>query len=414
MSQRAVITGMGAVTPIGHSVPEFWDSAKAGANGIGRITAFDPSECGSQIAGEIGDFDPLKRLNPKEIKRADRYSRFALYAAQEAMEDSGLLENGSLDGIRAGVLIGSGIGGIKSLMDEKEKLIAHGPRRVSPFMVPMMIPDIAAGLVSIKYGLRGPNYSIVSACASGAHSIGDSSKIIERGAADVMIAGGAEAPIVQLSVAGFSNMRALSTRNDDPERASRPFDKERDGFIISEGAGILVLESEEHAKKRGARIYARIIGYGASADAFHMTAPCDDGEGAYLAMRRALEDAGLSPEEIDYVNAHGTSTPLNDKMETTAIKRLLGDHASRIPVNSTKSMIGHLLGAGGAVELIATVLSLRDGVIHPTRNYEIPDPECDLDYVPDGPREIPIRCAISNSFGFGGHNASLIVSPVTG
>jgi 3-oxoacyl-[acyl-carrier-protein] synthase II len=414
MNTRAVITGMGAITPIAHSVPEYFEALKSAKNGIGPITHFDITDIPSQIAGEIKDFDPLKRLDPKEIKRADRYARFALYAAQEAMEDAGLADEGSLDGITAGVIIGSGIGGIATLMAEKERLMEAGPRRVSPFMVPMMIPDIAAGLVSIKYGVRGPNFSIVSACASGAHSIGEASKMIERGAAHVMIAGGAEAPIVRLSVAGFSNMKALSTRNDDPERASRPFDMERDGFIIAEGAGIFVIESEERAKERGADIHAVISGYGASADAFHMTAPCEDGEGAYLAMHAALEDAGLPPEDIHYVNAHGTSTKLNDKMETLAIKRLLGDHAYKTPVSSTKSMVGHLLGAAGGVELIATIMAIKEGVIHPTRNYEIPDPDCDLDYVPKEARDVEVTNAICNSFGFGGHNASLIVSKYWG
>ncbi len=407
--ERVVVTGLGALTPVGKNVEEFWQALLEGKNGIVRISRFDPSDFGSQIAGEIQGFDPSNRLGRKEVKRLDPFARYALYAAVEAVEDSGLLNYDALDKHRVGVIVSSGIGGIDTLEREMQKMFEKGPSRVSPFLVPMMIPDIAAGHIAIKYGFKGPNFCVVSACASSAHAIGEAMKIIQRGDADVVVVGGAEAPIIKTAVAGFSSARALSTRNNEPEKASRPFDAERDGFVMGEGAGIVVLESLTHALKRNARIYAELKGYGATADAYHITAPDPSGEGARMSMQLALKDAGLDIDDIDYINAHGTSTKLNDKTETLAIKQVFGERAYRIPISSTKSMIGHLLGAAGAVEFIVTVLSVVNDTVHKTRNYEHPDPECDLDYVPDGPRKLTVRNALSNSFGFGGHNASLIV-----
>ncbi len=406
--RRVVVTGLGALTPVGHSVREYWDALLAGENGISRIEKFDPSEYYCQIAGQVRNFDPAKRLDPKEIRKQDQYAIYALYAAAEAMEDSGLL-SADIDKTMAGVIIASGIGGIGTLEREQTVLLEKGPARVSPYLVPTMIPDMAAGLVSMKYGLMGPNFCVVSACASSAHAIGVALRTIQHGDADVIVTGGAEAPVTPLSLAGFSSMRALSSRNNEPERASRPFDAERDGFVMGEGAGIVILEELEHARKRGAKIYAELAGYAATADAHHITAPHPEGLGAFLVMERAIKDAGITTDEIDYVNAHGTSTPLNDKAETEAIKKLFGERAYKLAVSSTKSMIGHLLGASGVVELIATVMSVKEQVVHPTRNYENPDPDCDLDYVPGSARQIPIRAAISNSFGFGGHNACLVV-----
>ncbi len=406
-SRRVVITGLGTVNPLGHDVPTYWQALLAGENGIGRITRFDVTGLPVQIAGEVKDFDPLQRLSRKEVRRQDLYTVFALYAAAEALEDARLDQ---VDPYRVGVIIASGIGGVITLEQELRKMVAHGPEKVSPFLVPMMIPDMAAGAVAMKYGFKGPNFCVVSACASATNAIGEAFRMIQRGDADVIVTGGAEAPLTPLAVAGFSNMRALSTRNDEPHRASRPFDAERDGFVMGEGAGIVVLESLDHARRRGARIYAEITGYGATEDAHHITAPHPEGEGAYRSMQLALASAGLQPEEIDYINAHGTSTPLNDKIETLAIKRLFGEHAYKIPISSTKSMIGHLLGASGGAEFIATVLSVYHQRVHPTRNLEHPDPECDLDYVPEGAREVSIRHALTNSFGFGGHNATLVVS----
>ncbi len=411
-SRRVVVTGLGTVNPLANDVPGYWQALLKGENGIGRITRFDVTGLPVQIAGEVKNFDPLQRLSRKEIRRQDLYTVFALYATVEALEDAALLD--SVDPYRVGVLIASGIGGVITLEQELRKLVAHGPEKVSPFLVPMMIPDMASGAVAMKYGFKGPNFCVVSACASSTNGIGEAYRMIQRGDADVMIAGGAEAPLTPLAVAGFSNMRALSTRNDEPHKASRPFDAERDGFVMGEGAGIVVLESLEHALQRGARIYAEITGYGATEDAYHITAPHPEGEGAYRSMLLALESAGLKPEDIGYINAHGTSTPLNDRIETQAIKRLFGEHAYRIPISSTKSMIGHLLGASGGAEFIATVLSVYHQKVHPTRNLEHPDPECDLDYVPEGAREVSIRHALTNSFGFGGHNASLVVSRFEG
>ncbi len=413
-TRRVVITGMGAITPLGDNVKDYFEALLSGKNGITRIERFDPAPYPSQIAGEIKDFEPTKRINPKTVRRMDRFAQYALYATQEALEDSGLLDYSDLNLNRVGVYLSSGIGGIEILEKETAKMMEVGPQKVSPFLVPMMIPDIASGQISIEYGFKGPNFCIVSACASSTHSIGESFRAIRYGSADVMIAGGAEAPLVKIALAGFSNMRALSTRNSEPDKASRPFDKDRDGFVMSEGSGVAVLESLEHAEKRGAKIYAEILGYGATADAYHITAPAPEGEGAYQAMKLALADAGLSPDDIDYVNAHGTSTQLNDKFESIAIKRLFGERAYRIPISSTKSMIGHLLGAAGGVEVIATVMSIIRGKVHMTRNFEEGDEFCDLDYIPEGSRDLNIRYALKNSFGFGGHNASLVIGRFSG
>ncbi len=407
MKKRVVITGMGAVTPIGNSVKDFWDALLRGDNGIDTITRFDVTEFSVRIGAEVKNFDPTQRIDRKETRRMDRFTQYALYASSEAIEDSKLLES-DYDKYRVGVLIASGIGGIETLGREFEVMKAKGVNRVSPFLVPMMIPNIAGGWVSIKFGFKGPNFCVVSACASASHAIGESYRMILRGEADVMITGGSEAPFTPIALAGFSNMKALSTRNDEPDKASRPFDKERDGFVMGEGSGILILEELEHARRRGAKIYAEIIGYGATADAYHITAPEPDAEGPALSIKYALEDGEVRPEMIDYINAHGTSTPLNDKVETLAIKKVFGDYAYKVPISSTKSMIGHLLGAAGGVEAIATIMSIYEGKIHKTRNYENPDPECDLYYVPDGPIKKDVKFAISNSFGFGGHNAALL------
>jgi len=408
MRRRVVVTGMGVVSPVGKSVKEFWEALLSAKNGIKLIDRFDVSQFPTKIAGLIDDFHPEERIDPKELKRMDLVTQYALYATYEAILDAGLSE-GQFDPYRAGVIFSSGIGGIKTLEEEVIKLKEQGPRRVSPFLVPMMIVDITPGHIAMRYGFKGPNYSVVSACASSAHAIGDAYRLIKYGDADIVIAGGAEAPITPIGLAGFCSMRALSSRNDEPEKASRPFDKERDGFVMAEGAGAVVLEELEHALKRGAKIYAEVVGYGATADAYHITAPHPEGEGAVNSMRLAIEEAGISPEEVSYINAHGTSTPLNDAAETKAIKKLFGEYAYKIPVSSTKSMTGHLLGAAGAVEFIATVMSVYTDKIHPTRNYEFPDPECDLDYVPGTYRELTVNYALSNSFGFGGHNASLLV-----
>jgi len=408
MRRRVVVTGMGVVSPVGKSVKEFWEALLSAKNGIKLIDRFDVSQFPTKIAGLIDDFHPEERIDPKELKRMDLVTQYALYATYEAILDAGLSE-GKFDPYRAGVIFSSGIGGIKTLEEEVIKLKEQGPRRVSPFLVPMMIVDITPGHIAMRYGFKGPNYSVVSACASSAHAIGDAYRLIKYGDADIVIAGGAEAPITPIGLAGFCSMRALSTRNDEPEKASRPFDKERDGFVMAEGAGAVVLEELEHALKRGAKIYAEVVGYGATADAYHITAPHPEGEGAVNSMRLAIEEAGISPEDVSYINAHGTSTQLNDAAETKAIKKLFGEYAYKIPVSSTKSMTGHLLGAAGAVEFIATVMSVYTDKIHPTRNYEFPDPECDLDYVPGTYRELTVNYALSNSFGFGGHNASLLV-----
>ena len=409
MESRVVITGIGAITPIGNSVPEYWEALSQGRSGIERITLFDARQFSSQIAGEVKGFAPEKYIDKKEVRRMDRFAQFALAATSEAMQDS-KLDLSREDPKRIGVLLGSGIGGLGTIEREHKVLIEKGPRRVSPFLIPMLIIDMASGLVSIRYGLKGPNSAVVTACASAAHATGDAFKLIQRGDAEVMITGGVEGCITPLGLAGFCSMKALSTRNDEPHKASRPFDKERDGFVMAEGAGIIILESLEHAQARGARVYAEMAGYGVSGDAYHMTAPVPEGEGAAQAMEMALDDARMAPEEVDYINAHGTSTLLNDKYEAMAIRRVFGEHAQELPVSSTKSMTGHLLGAAGGVELIACLLALEKGIIPPTINYEYPDPECQgLDFVPNQARKKEVKVAMSNSFGFGGHNAVLII-----
>jgi 3-oxoacyl-[acyl-carrier-protein] synthase II len=410
---RVVVTGMGAITPIGMSHEEFWQSCLEGKNGIGTITHFDPTDFASKIAGEVKGFNPEDYMERVDARKMDRFTQFAVACSDMAIKDAGL-DMDKVDTTRIGVIVGAGIGGIGTLEEQHSRLIQKGPSRVSPFFVPMMILDMAPGLISIRFNLRGPNYSVVSACASGAHAIGDAFRILQRGDADAMVVGGSEAAVTPMTVAGFSSMKALSTRNDQPSKASRPFDKERDGFVLSEGGGMLVLETLGLAGRRNGRIYAELVGYGATADAYHMTAPAPDGDGAVRSMSLALRDAGLAPEDISYVNAHGTSTQHNDRLETLAIKTVFGDYAYRIPVVSTKSMIGHLLGAAGATELETCVLSLRDGKIHPTINREVPDPECDLDYVVGSAREATVNVVLSNSFGFGGHNATLIVKGYEG
>jgi len=406
--RRVVVTGMGVVTPVGNTLGEFWENLKTGASGIDRISRFDPSQFTTQIAGEIKSFDPSIYIDKKEARRMDLNQQYAIAGAQQAFDDA-KLNSDVLDPERAGVVVGSGIGGIDTFEKQHSILLNQGPGRVSPFFIPMMIVDMCAGLISMRFNFKGPNYATVSACASGAHAIADAFKIIQREEAEVMICGGSEAAITPVSFAGFCSARALSTRNQEPQKASRPFDKQRDGFVMGEGAGILILESLEHAQKRGAKIYAEIAGVGQTADAYHITAPAPGGDGAIRAMRSALKDAGLTPDAVHYINAHGTSTDLNDVTETQAIKAVLGEKAYRTPVNSTKSMIGHLLGAGGAVELIATIKSIEEGILHPTINYEFPDPECDLDYVPNQMRKAEITVALSNSFGFGGHNISIAI-----
>jgi 3-oxoacyl-[acyl-carrier-protein] synthase II len=404
---RAVVTGMGIVSPVGNNLEEYREALFEGRNGVGAITRFDTSEYSSRIAAEVKDFDATAFMEKKELRRADLSEQFAIAASQMAIDDSGLdLEK--IDRTRAGVVIGSGIGGIATFENQHRTLLESGPGRVSPFFIPMMIIDMCAGLVAIRFGFQGPNYATVSACSSSSHALLDALKIIQRGDADIMIAGGSESTITPTSVAGFCSARALSTRNDAPEKSSRPFDKDRDGFVIGEGSGIIVLESLEHARARGARIYAEMIGAGMTCDAHHMTAPIPDGSGARMAMTNAIADAGLKPDDINYINSHGTATLLGDPAETKAIKAVFGEHAYKIPVNSTKSMIGHLLGAAGAAEFIAAVLCLRAGKIHPTTNLDVPDPECDLDYVPNQTRDYKFETFLSNSFGFGGHNVTLV------
>ncbi len=410
---RVVITGVGLVTPVGNDVESSWNALLSGVSGATVITQFPVTEeFATRIACEVKGFDPTRYLEAKEIKRNDRFVQFAIAVADEAMEAAGLADPTDRNGLspeRFGVLIGSGIGGMQTFEDQCRVLINKGAKRVSPFFVPMFIPDMAAGVVSIRFGAQGPNYATVSACASSAHAIGDAFRILQRGDADVMLAGGTEAAITPLCIAGFSSMRAMSTRNQDPETASRPFDAGRDGFVIAEGAGALVLETLEHAQARGAPILAELVGYGASGDAYHITAPEPTGMGAQVAMRQALRDAGVEPWEVDYINSHGTSTPHNDVTETVAIKVVFQDHAHKMIVGSTKSMVGHLLGAAGAVETVISALVTREGKIPPTINFFDPDPECDLDYGHNRMVERPVRVVLSNSFGFGGHNATLAV-----
>ncbi len=405
--RRVVLTGIGIVSPLGIGIQTNWKSLLEGQSGIEVISKFDISDYPSKIAGEVKDFNPIEFIEKKEAKKMDPFIQYAMVAAQLAVEDS-RIPLASLEGDRCGVYIGSGIGGIGSIEETHKTLLERGPGRVSPFFLVSTIINEAAGQVSIQYKARGPNSATATACTTGTHAVGDSFRIIARGDADIMIAGGSEAPITPLGLAGFCAMRALSLRNDEPEKASRPFDAKRDGFVMGEGAGILILEELQAALKRRAKIYAEIIGYGMSGDAYHVTAPSMNGEGAFRAMKRAVEDAGIPLEEIDYINAHGTSTPFNDKIETAAIKRLFGPHASKIGINSTKSMTGHLLGAAGGVEAGFTSLCLKNQIMPPTINYEYPDPECDLDYVPNKARTAEIRYALSNSFGFGGTNGVLL------
>jgi 3-oxoacyl-[acyl-carrier-protein] synthase II len=408
MTTRVVITGMGCLSPLGNSVPATWETAIAGKSGVGPITHFDAKDFATRFAAEVKGFDPAALFGRKDARRMDRYTQFAVAATQEALADAGLKitdENRE----RIGVYIGTGIGGIGTLLTEVEVFREKGPRRVSPFMVPMMLPDTAGGQIAILFGMRGPNLGINAACATGSNTIGEAAEVIRRGAADVMIAGGAEAAIIPLAVAGFSVMGATSTRNDAPEKASRPFDKDRDGFVVGEGGAVLVLESEEHAQARGARIYGEVLGYGITNDAYHISAPLENGAGAVTCMRLALKQAQFKPEAIDYLNAHGTSTPLNDKSETAAVKTVFGEKAYDLAISSTKSMTGHLLGAAGALEAIFCLKALLHAILPPTINYETPDPECDLDYVPNQARRKSVRRVMSNSFGFGGHNACLIL-----
>ena len=403
-----VITGQGVICPLGNTVEEFWKRLVAGESGIGTVTRFDATGYDTRIAGEVRGFKPEEVMDRKDIRRSDLFVQYAVAAATQALNQAGV--TGAVDPNRFGVIVGSGIGGISTFEDQHRTLLEKGPNRVSPFFIPMMISDMASGQVSILFGAKGPNYCTVSACSSGAHAIGEAYRIIQNSEAEVMIAGGAEAPVTPISFAGFCSMKAMSTRNDEPARASRPFDSQRDGFVMGEGAGILILEELEHARKRGATALAEIVGYGATADAHHMTAPAPEGEGAARAMRAAIHDSGLPLGEFGYVNAHGTSTPLNDKFETQAIKSVFGDHASRVAISSTKSMTGHLLGAAGGLESIICVLALERKILPPTINYENPDPDCDLDYVPNTARQVEARAALSNSLGFGGHNVTLALS----
>ncbi len=411
--RRVVVTGVGAVTPIGNTQVEYWNALKEGKNGAGKITTFDASAFDSQIAFEIKDFDITKYVDRKSARRMDPFTHYGMAASIQAMEDSNIdLENTDLE--KFGVIYGSGIGGMRTFEEQHTAYMQHGPRRISPFFVPMMISDIAAGQISIRFGLKGPNYGTISACSTSAHAIGDAFMHIQRGSADLMLCGGSEGAVTPMSLGGFCSAKALSTRNDAPEKASRPFEKNRDGFVMGEGGGTLILEELEHAKKRGAKIYAELVGIGFSGDAHHITAPAPNGEGAQRAMKAALADAGVQINEVDYINAHGTSTPLNDLNETKAIKAVFGEHAYKLNVSSTKSMTGHLLGAAGAIEAIATIYAIKDSIIPPTINYEEPDPELDLNYTPNKAVEKTLNYAMSNVFGFGGHNASLLFKKYKG
>jgi 3-oxoacyl-[acyl-carrier-protein] synthase II len=411
--RRVVVTGMGVITPLGNTVQEYWDGLLKGKSGAGPITYFDASDYDTRFAAQVKGFEPTEYMDRKLVQRSDLFTQYALAASEQALADAGLvLENTNREMV--GVIVGSGIGGMWTYHKQQETLFeTKGPHRISPFFIPMMIADIAPGRISMRYGLKGPNYATTSACATSSHAIGDAFMLIQRGDADVMVTGGAEAAITPMGIGGFNAMRALSTRNDNPEAASRPFDKNRDGFVMGEGAGILILEELSHALKRNARIYAEVSGIGFTADAHHITEPAPGGEGAVRSMRQAIRDAGLSPDDVDYVNTHGTSTPVGDKNETAAIKTVFGERAYTMAINSTKSMIGHLLGAAGAVESVATVLSIVHAMVHPTINLETPDPECDLDYIPGGAQARTIRTAISNTFGFGGHNASILFRQYT-
>lgn len=411
--RRVVITGLGVVTPLGHHLDVFWKHLVAGQCGIDRIHSFDPSPFDTQIAGEVKQFDPTPAFpSPKEIRRTDRYSQFGVFAGHQALLDSGLdLEKENRDEI--GVIIGSGIGGLSTTTGQLEILRDRGPGRLSPFMIPMLISNMASGLFSMFYGLRGPNFATCSACATANHAIGEAWRAVKMGDAQIMFAGGAEAAIVPIGIGGFCAMKAMSRRNADPQRASRPFDRERDGFIMGEGAGVIVLEELERARKRGAKIYCEVVGYGNTADAYHLTAPAPDGEGAVRCMRMAMNNGRLKIEDVSYINAHGTSTPQGDVCETQAIKTVFGERAKKIAVSSTKGATGHMLGAAGAVEMTVCALAIKHGIAPPTINYQVPDPECDLDYVPNTAREMKINAVINNSFGFGGHNASIAARKFT-
>lgn len=411
--KRVVVTGLGAVTPIGNDVPSLWASLLAGTSGVARIARFDPSALDSQIAAEVKQFDASPYLSPKEIKRSERFVQFAVASAKQAVADAGL-QMEQIDPFRGGVVIGCGMGSMHLIEEQHNVLMARGPKKLSPFMIPMLIANMAAGQTAISLGLRGPNFCTTTACASGAHGVGEAFRLVQRGDAEIMVGGGTESCITPLSVGGFCALQALSRRNGDPTKASRPFDKDRDGFVIGEGAGVMVLEELEHAKTRGARIYAEMAGYGMTADAFHMTAPDEQGEGAAHAMSKALDDARLRPEQITYINAHGTSTELNDKIETLAIKKTFKAAAKHVAISSTKSMTGHLIGGAGGVEAVISVLAIAHGVMPPTINQEHPDPACDLDYIPNTPRKAAVSAALSNSLGFGGHNATLIYRAFSG
>ena len=414
--RRVVITGIGILGPCGNDLDTFWTNIKNGVSGIDRIMAFDCTEYDCQIAGELKGFNAVEHFkNPKDVRRTDRYTQVAMAAAKMAVADAGVEPDKIADLTRFGVVVGSGIGGLKTLEDQHTILMNKGPNRMSPFMIPMMINNMASGLISMEFGLQGPNFATVSACATACHAVGEAWRMIRGGEADAFLAGGSEAAVIPLGIGGFAAMKALSRRNDEPQRASRPFDKDRDGFVMGEGAGVVVLEELEHARKRGAKIYCELAGYGLSADAYHMTSPPSDGEGAVRCMKMALDRAGINTDEVDYVNAHGTSTGLGDVCETKAIKALFGDRAKNgLLVSSTKSMTGHLLGAAGAVELAICVMAMREGIVPPTINLDNPDPECDLDYVPHKAREAKVRVAVNNSFGFGGHNATLVAKEFVG
>lgn len=406
-SRRVVVTGLGVVASIGHNVDDFWSSLVAGRSGISRISLFDPKDHASQIGAEVRDWDPAQHMDPKEARRNDRYTHFGFVAAKQAFADSGL-DMAREDGDRVGVIIGSGIGGMWTYESQLKVLAERGPRKVSPFTIPSLIGNMCSGLFAISIGARGPNFGVVSACATGTHSLGEAAHMIRRGDADVMIAGGSEAAITPFAYASFCSMKAMSTRNDAPEKACRPFDHGRDGFIMGEGAGVLVIESLEHAQARGARIYCELAGYAATSDAFHITQPDPEGKGLSMAMKRAMASAAITPEQVDYINAHGTSTPYNDKFETLAIKRVFGDHARKVAVSSTKSMTGHLLGAAGGIESVISVKTIQTQTIAPTINLDDPDPECDLDYVPNVARAAQVRTVLSNNLGFGGQNAAVV------
>lgn len=409
---RTVITGLGVISPVGNTVEEFWKSLTQGVSGINFVTRFDVSQLPTRVAGEVGNFEPTDWLDKKESRHMDRFAQFAVAASKMAIADSGLdLE--SIDKDRAGTVIGCGIGGVTTFEEQKEVMMAKGPGRVSPFFVPMLISNMAAGHVSIAFGLQGPSSTVVTACASATNAIGEAMLLIERGEADIVVAGGTEAPLTPLAFAGFCSMKAMSTEKEDPKAASRPFEANRTGFVMGEGAGILVLESLEHAKARNARIYAELVGYGSTSDAYHITTPVPGGAGAARAMGKALESAGIMPEEVDYINAHGTGTGANDKTETAAIKKVFGDYANKVSISSTKSMTGHLMGAAGAIEAIACVLTIQNGVIPPTINYGEADPECDLNYVPNQAIEKNVEVTMSNTFGFGGHNATIVIKKYT-